>query len=146
MDKRDTYFDFLRGVAIIMVMAIHSYCFSSEFLAYLNVIPSKIIRCAVPIFVAISGYFIGRKSFDEKGSYASFLKRQLPRVYIPMLIWSLPWALLFIKGGGSPLLITIRTVVGGMSIFYFVALIMQYYVLTPLIQRVNIKTGGGIPL
>lgn len=110
---------------------------------HFNLFLRQILNCAVPIFLAISGYFIGHKSFVEQGSYVKFLKKQVPRVYIPMLFWSIPWMLLAIRGGESPMVSVIRTFVGDMSIFYFIILIIQYYALTPLMQRVNRKSGGG---
>lgn len=141
MQQRDTYFDFLRGIAIIMVIGIHTY---TDGLMHFNLFLRQFLNCAVPIFLAISGYFIGHKSFAEQGSYVKFLKRQVPRVYIPMLLWSIPWMLLAIRGGESPIVSIIRTFVGDMSIFYFIILIIQYYALAPLIQRENRKSGGQL--
>lgn len=140
MQQRDTYFDFLRGIAIIMVIGIHTY---TDGLMHFNLFLRQFLNCAVPIFLAISGYFIGHKSFAEQGSYVKFLKKQVPRVYIPMLLWSIPWMLLAIRGGESPLVFVIRTFMGDMSIFYFIILIIQYYALTPLIQKANLRFGGG---
>lgn len=140
MQQRDTYFDFLRGIAIIMVIGIHTY---ADGQIHFNLFLRQLLNCAVPIFLAISGYFIGHKSFAEQGCYVKFLKKQVPRVYIPMLLWSIPWMLLAIRGGESPIVSIIRTFVGDMSIFYFIILIIQYYALSPLIQRENRKSGGG---
>lgn len=140
--QRDSYFDFLRGIAIIMVIGIHTY---SDGFMHINLVLRQFLNCAVPIFLAISGYFIGKKSFEKKGSYQSFLKKQIPRVYIPMLIWSMPWLVLALhKGEGSSMLF-IRVLFGdmSMSIFYFIILIIQFYALTPLVQRANIQFGGG---
>ena len=137
--QRDTYYDFLRGVAIIMVIGIHTY---TDGLMHLNLFLRQFLNCAVPIFLAISGYFIGKKSFDEKGSYTKFLGKQIPRVYLPMLFWSIPWVILSIKGGNDPWLSMLKAFVGEMSIFYFIILIMQYYLLTPVIQKVNMRLGG----
>lgn len=137
---REPYFDFLRGVAIIMVIGIHTYHDTSD---HLGLLFRQFLNCAVPIFLAISGYFIGRKSFAAQGSYAKFLRRQVARVYIPMLIWSLPWALLRMRAGAGVLPTIIYTLVGGMSVFYFVTLIIQYYALTPVVRYVNKCYGGG---
>lgn len=139
VNQRDTYYDFLRGVAIIMVIGIHTYV---DGLMHLNLFFRQFLNCAVPIFLAISGYFIGQKSFDAKGSYTKFLGKQIPRVYLPMLYWSIPWALLTIKTGSDPWLIFLKIFAGEMSIFYFIILIIQYYILTPAIQKANIKIGG----
>lgn len=84
---RDTYFDFLRGMAIMMVIGIHTYV---DGLIHFNLFLRQFLNWAVPIFLAISGYFIGRKPFKENRNYIKFLGKQIPRVYIPMLFWSIP--------------------------------------------------------
>lgn len=86
MQQRDTYFDFLRGIAIIMVIGIHTY---TDGLVHFNLFLRQFLNCAVPIFLAISGYFIGHKSFVEQGSCVKFLKKHVPRVYIRLFntIW-----------------------------------------------------------
>lgn len=116
----------MRGIAIIVVIGIHTHMGG---LMHFNLFLRQFLNCAVPIFLAISRYYIGRKSFDEQGSYAKFMKKQVPRVYIPMLLWSIHWMLLAIHGGESPFVSVIRTFVGDMSIFYFIILIIQYYAL-----------------
>lgn len=141
--KRETYYDFLRGIAIIFVIGIHTYVDDTT---HISLVIRQFLNCAVPIFLAISGYFIGKKTFTSCKDYFHFLRKQITRVYIPMLIWSLPWCILSIHYGISPLSSILMTFVGGMSIFYFIILIMQLYILTPLIQYVNKKTilGGKI--
>lgn len=139
--QRDSYYDFLRGIAIMMVIGIHTY---TDGFMHFNLFLRQFLNCAVPIFLAISGYFIGRKNF-ENGSYGIFLQKQIPRVYIPMLIWSIPWLLLSLHQGELLSKSLVRVFVGdmSMSIFYFIILIMQYYILTPFIQRANTQFGGG---
>lgn len=53
--SRNTYFDFLRGVAIIMVIAIHTYHKAEDSVAF-----RQILNAAVPLFIAISGFFYPR--------------------------------------------------------------------------------------
>ena len=139
MQNRDPYYDILRGLAIIMVIGIHTY---ADGAAHLNLFFRQFINCAVPIFLAVSGYFIGKKSFQERGSYICFLKRQVPRVYIPMVLWSIPWAMQAIHMGMTPTAAIISSLIGKFSVFYFIILIIQLYILTPLIQKFNYKHGG----
>lgn len=94
--NRIEYFDFLRGIAIILVVALHSFTpfsiFESNTLSYhLAIIWRQIIGCAVPIFLAISGYFMSNKDVNTQSKYSLFIKKQIPRVYIPMLVWSVPF-------------------------------------------------------
>jgi len=134
--QRDSYFDFLRGIAIAMVVAIHTYAAVDEI--SLTVLFRQSLNCAVPLFLAISGYFIGKKDLLNKGNYVDFIKKQLPRVHIPMLLWSILWfGLDYIHNGLH--LSMLLAFVGGYSVYYFIILIIQYYLLTPIIQKTSLQ-------
>lgn len=96
-----SYFDFLRGIAIMMVIGIHTYSGGSfdDVAGAVNVIFRQLLNCAVPLFLAMSGFFIARKDLSSKDSYFAFLKKQIPKVYIPCLVWSLPLFALSTRGG-----------------------------------------------
>lgn len=60
MGKRIDYFDMLRGVAIIFVLICHSYSgdpLNGSFKEELYLVVRQIVTCAVPIFLAESGFF-----------------------------------------------------------------------------------------
>lgn len=146
--ERVEYYDILRGWAILAVLAIHitgnmeDLYNTSKISFHLAVIWRQVIGFAVPLFLAISGYFLSKKAFTNKKDYFYFLSKQIPRVYIPMLIWSLPllvYMLLF-KDSNSVKSV-ILFLVGGLSVYYFIALIIQYYLLLPLLQRIANKKG-----
>lgn len=134
-------------MAIIFVIAIHSF---TPFLLsenntvnyHLGIIWRQIIGCAVPIFLAISGYFMSNKNINTHSKYGSFIKKQIPRVYIPMLVWSVPLLALnlFFKDTNITNSL-ILFLIGGFSVYYFIALIMQYYLLLPFLQRIANKKG-----
>ncbi len=148
MKERVAYYDILRGGAILAVIAIHAtgnmgdLYNSSKTSFHLAVIWRQIVGCAVPLFLALSGYFLSKKPVTSKKDYFNFLSKQIPRVYTPMLIWSLPllgYILLF-KDSNSVRSIVLF-LVGGLSIYYFIALIIQYYLLLPFLQRIASKNG-----
>ena len=142
MQQRNHYFDFLRGVAIIMVVGIHTYCVpdgSTNHLLY--VIGRELLNFAVPLFLVISGIFAMR-SFRKTGTYIPYLKKQIPKVYIPTIIWSLPWFALALHSGKGIAISTLYLFICGYSIFYFIALIIQMYCLLPVYQSVTSKMGG----
>ena len=93
--QRNTYFDFLRGVAILMVVGIHTYSIRHSLHGNISDVIQVIIRnllnCAVPLFLAISGYFMGKKDLTTLNKCRKFWSKQIPTVYIPCLIASLPW-------------------------------------------------------
>ena len=105
MSQRIEYYDFLRGIAIIMVVGIHtfvSYPIDTT-IGCTSAIVRQILNCAVPIFLVLSGLFCGKKLLDNKEKRLGFWKKQIPKVYIPALIWSLPYFILNLSqanGGG----------------------------------------------
>lgn len=104
MKQHITYFDFLRGVAILMVVAIHTPYVLGDFTTIdgiARILFRQTLNCAVPIFLALSGFFLGRKTFDSRNSVLSFWKKQIPKVYIPCIVWSLPLLVFSILGGGK---------------------------------------------
>lgn len=138
MNKRNEYFDFLRGLAILMVVAIHTYNLNTD-----GIVIRQLLNTAVPIFIAISGYFLSQKAMGSQGEYISFLKKQLPKVYYPVLLWSLPLLVISIIQGKLILANVILFLVCGMSIYYFVAFIMQCYVVLPLVKNMVYRTKWG---
>lgn len=88
---RQSYFDFLRGIAIIMVVAIHSFSvvYSYANITIIAVIIRQLMNVAVPIFCVLSAYFLINKTVGRK-NYFAFLKKQIVRVYVPLLFFSLP--------------------------------------------------------
>lgn len=143
---RNPYFDFLRGFAIIMVVGIHSMKGVNSDLSTINstayVCLRMLLNCAVPIFLAISGYFIASNYSRKPTSYPTFLRRQIPKIYIPCLLFSLPYFVMNIQGGESSFIASFSYFfLCGFSVYYFIALIIQCYLLVPLLTRFN-KSGG----
>ncbi len=133
---RNNYFDFLRGIAILMVIGIHTYCgYSFEtFSGNINIIVRQMLNTAVPLFLALSAYFLCKKPLNTWEERTTFYKKQILKVYIPCLFWSLPLFILALMSGGSPLKQTVNLFICGYSIYYFIALIIQYYLLLPWLQ------------
>lgn len=148
MKERVEYYDVLRGISIIAVISIHATGVLdnlyniSKISFHIAVIWRQIVGFAVPLFLAISGYFFSNKPILSKKQYFNFLNKQIPKVYLPMLIWSIPLLgyLLFFKNGNifNSLILFF---VGGFSVYYFIALIIQYYLLLPLLKRLANKRG-----
>lgn len=140
VNKRIPYFDFLRGLAIMMVVGIHTYTLGED-----STEVRQVLNTAVPLFIAISGYFLSQKRMVNKEDYFSFLRKQLPKVDFPVLVWSLPLYALAIYSGSSILGQTILLFGCGLSIYYFVAFIMQCYIVLPVVDGCvsASKHGGG---
>lgn len=142
MGKRIDYFDMLRGVAIIFVIICHSYSgnpLGGGLKECFYLIIRQIVTCAVPIFLAESGYFLANRRFENTKDYLHFWGSHSFKVWMPMVLWSIP--LFFIKEHNNPILSVVYLILGGYSIYYFIALIIQYYALQPLLRRINM---GGV--
>lgn len=131
------YFDFWRGIAIAMVVGIHTFVMSEPTAGKIFV--RQLLNCAVPLFLALSGYFATRVYVGQELSATAFWKRQIPRVYLPCLVWSLPlFVQQVVKSGGSDIGGQIALLlVGGVSVYYFITLIIQYYLMLPLLVKHN---------
>ena len=145
--QRNLYFDTLRGIAILMVVAIHTFiaCEFDNFQSICAISMREIFNVAVPLFLAISGFFIERKKFESNYQIITFWKKQIPKVYIPTLFWSIPYLTLALYHQQSLLKNILVFLLCGYSIYYFIALIIQCYLLLPFIQKkmLNYAMGGG---
>lgn len=112
--------------------------------AVITIILRQMLNCAVPLFLAISGYFIASKNLTFGKEHLCFLKKQIPKIYIPALIFSIPWLCMSIISGSLSLPHNIMLFfLCGFSVYYFVALIIQYYILIPIFAKFN-NYGGLI--
>lgn len=144
-NTRNSYYDFIKGLAIMGVVAIHTIVFNFEphsltgcsIAAFRN-----LLGCCVPFFVAVSGYFLCNKEINTKPAYLNFIKTRLQTVYIPLLIWGLPWLILelsYIESLMGLCYVSGMYLIGGLSILYFIILIIELYLLLPIIQNISKK-------
>ena len=138
-NSRNYYFDGIRGLAILMVIGIHTYPNpdSDTFWGVTEICLRQLLNCAVPIFFAISGYFLVKKDFNSFEDIKMFWKKQILKVYVPTLVWSLPYFLIEILKGESIFGNILFLFVCGFGPFYFIATIIQYYVLLPIIKKIK---------
>lgn len=147
MKQKLIYFEILRGIAILGVVSIHStsigYKFENTSFDFIGtVIWRQLINFSVPLFLAISGYFAASKNFENRDDYTNFLKRQLPKVCIPYLFWSIIYIIpLVIKGTSIKRIIFLLVTFQTSFHFYFILLIIQYYILLPVLQKMKNLNG-----
>lgn len=145
---RDLRYDYLRALAIIMVVFIHSTALfrqyaiqhagvNLEFIAYAIV---NIIFTAVPLFVMLSGALLLRK--DEP--IAEFYRKRFSRVVIPFVVWSIiVYAITYLMEGGRSLTgylygLYFKTVFesGVHDIYWYIYIILGLYLLTPILRLI----------
>ena len=152
---RDTSFDAFRGLAIIAVVATHvcntgfswGYPPTSRWNFYFLFAYGQLLNFAVPAFVFISGYWMSKKQIKCLKDYGTFLIKRLSRVFVPYLFWS------FILLGYTAIKthnvdvnkIIFKILTGGASWgYFFIIMIVQLYIMTPLLQYINRKRYGPI--
>lgn len=147
MNARNKYFDVLRGFAILMVVAIHTYKPDiTEWTGQVNLGMRQIFNCAVPLFFAMSGFFTYKKALENRQKALKFWKHQISKVYIPTILWSMPLFLLGICKGKGLCTSMINLLICGFSIYYFIAVTIQFYLLLPAFQKYKACSMGGVIL
>ena len=146
LKDRDSSFDAFRGIAIIAVVAIHAIPWE-YYRDYVVLSYRQVLNFAVPSFLFISGYWLSKKSIRSIGDYKSFLQKRLSRILIPYIFWSVVF-LLYENNKTHNVSVTqiLSTLLAGTASFhcYFVVVIAQLYMLTPLLNYVNRKPYGFI--
>jgi len=147
---RDLSFDAFRGLAIIAVVAIHTsdtgfpwrYSATGEWNFFFLVAYRQLLNFAVPAFIFISGYWLSKEPIKSLKDYKTFLIKRLSLIFIPYLFWA------FILLGYAVVKthdinvyrIIFKLLTGGAGRgYFFIILIAQLYVITPLLQYINRK-------
>lgn len=136
--KRVVFLDYLRVLAIFMVMVVHAceqYYFNSEgfYIAsagdavWVSVLDSA-VRACVPLFVMASAFLL----FPVRGiSSAAFLKRRVLRVFVPFAVWAAVYTV-FWGGEWGQLAFNFPMMTSGH--LWFIPMIIGLYLLMPLLS------------
>jgi surface polysaccharide O-acyltransferase-like enzyme len=152
-EDRDLSFDAFRGFAIIAVVAIHVIDNSlswadlsgGAWISHIAILYRQSLNFAVPAFIFISGYWMSKKHIESLEGYKTFLTGRLSRVLVPYLFWS---AILLgyeaIKTHNIDVQqITFKLLTGrATTIYFFIIVISQFYIITPLLQYINRRRYG----
>lgn len=152
---RDPSFDAFRGLAIIAVVAIHAidttflwrYPTTGGWNLFFTVTYRQLLNFAVPAFIFISGYWMSKKPIKSLEDYKNFLIRRLPRVLIPYFFWSsILLGYEVIKTHHIDVQQIIFKLLTGRAttIYFFIIVISQLYIITPLLQCINRRRYGLI--
>ncbi len=137
--KREVWLDFLRVTACFLVMVVHStepfYLGGDGALiltptdAFWVAVFEAVSRCCVPVFLVASAYL----QFPLHYSTGEFFRRRAVRILVPMLIWTVVYALAW----GDPiqnfkgLLLNFNYAAGHL---WFVYMLVGVYLIMPLLS------------
>ena len=139
--------DFIRILAIIGVIAIHTDVITSSFTNYLGGLSWWFVNCihtasrvAVPLFFMASGYLYLNPQKQITPGY--ILNKIIYRLGLPLVIWTLVyiwWDIYWLKNG--PQLFTYLKIILTGSVFhlYFLVILIGFYAVTPWIKPHLIK-------
>lgn len=142
---RNALIDWLRALAILMVITVHTWSLAHiDDAAHpmLAMIYKAFYQCGVPLFVLLSGAL---QLSAPVQPFGSFYKKRYARILIPFLIWSIAVYVLSIIAGkyGAthtpgewalnyiPYMLTNRI----NEAYWFIGLIVALYAITPFLQR-----------
>jgi len=139
--NRSNYWDTWKGIAIIAVIMIHSTNMASTFSInsfnwLFGLSLRQLTNFAVAIFFAIAGFF----SYYRPGmSGYTFIIKRLIRVLPPYIFWSLLFIIVLMPEHFSSFGILVYDFVfgGAISIGYFVVVLVQLIIITPLIWKLK---------
>lgn len=127
---RDHYYSFMKGIAIIAVVFIHTSFMKTGESA---IMARQMFTFAVSMFFFLSGYFVKDDRFDTKG---------IKRIIIPYTIWSIIWFAWTSITGSQPITIwkIVNSILFGGAFFplYFLIVLVELKLISPFIVR-NIK-------
>lgn len=137
---------FLRAIAILSVIGIHilsslkksPYLSSSDHQIF-AVGLDQLFRFSVPLFVALSGYGLSQKFATKKVEPKNFWKSRIKKLIPAYLFWSLICIAVFALGpwwysATAHTNITLKLIFGKADYhLYFVPMILQLYLLFPLV-------------
>ncbi len=139
MKDREVWIDWMRVVACLMVMTVHStepFYIGGEGARILTAMDARwvsmsdtFVRACVPLFVVASSYL----QFPLHYSTGEFLRRRMLRVVVPFAVWSLVYALYWGNAGEnlSSLLLNFNYAAGHL---WFVYMLVGLYLLMPMLS------------
>ncbi len=125
--QRDETLDILKGLAIVAVVGIH--VIAHQKLTYPLVALDQVFRFCVPVFVAVSGFALARKYWDEI-NLIEYLQKRVWRILPLYFLWC--GISIYFNESGYPLW---EKILLGRADYhlYFVPMIIQLYLLFPIL-------------
>ncbi|KPF50454.1 hypothetical protein IP65_19785 [Novosphingobium sp. AAP1] len=143
--SRQAYWDGVKGIAIFAVIVIHVVP-SREVLTlaqvdqWMMILTRQFVNFAVPTFLALSGMMAAMTSRPKDAKY---VRLRLAKLWPAYLFWSVVFIVLFHRPDlRNPGAMAVDILAGqGIGIGYFVIVLSQMIILTPLLARIRSVAG-----
>lgn len=145
MKQRIPYLDFLRCLAILFVIVLHSITpviinpkFYSCTTWYLCMLINPLVRTGVPLFFMISGYLLLSRS--STGHFSPFYQHNIPKLLIPLTAWNLIYYWIEVDRTQTPFRLQdffTRFLQQGVGYhMWFIYTLLGIYLLCPFLKRI----------
>ena len=130
----------VKGICILGVILIHVTVYATEmtrfeWLSSALIFVNSLVRFAVPLFIMISGFYLGLNRRNQVAGF--FYRRTLKFLLIPYVIYSCIYSLpQLVKSHSPSILIKNLLTFDAQSHLWFIALIIQLYLLHPFLIRI----------
>lgn len=144
--KREAFFDFIRGIAILAVIWIHivfvlQHFHTEQHNTFLD-ISNNLLRFALPIFFITSGILLNPLSATKEKLMAFYYKKII-RIIIPYILFNILIALVLNPPNYGFFDFLYSLLTGNLAVpFYFVGVLFQLYLIYPLLVRLNSYCHG----
>lgn len=136
--KRIFFFDFIKGIAMLAVILIHTLLLFKLFHKgneQLIFITNNLLRFAVPVFLICTGVLLNPKSVANRNGIVTFYLKKIVSIFLPYLFATSVVALYFHADVKSffYLLFTGKA----QAPYYYIVVLMQLYLIYPILVRVR---------
>ncbi|MFC0272240.1 acyltransferase [Metabacillus herbersteinensis] len=149
--KRKYIFEihYLRAIACLLVVLVHVsgiYFYQQGQFNDYTFFVNQIGRFGTPIFALMSGFLLFNQVNNKGFQFKKFLSSRLTKIGLPFLIWSIFYLLImYYFESANPFMrehIIVRFFLGDSFYhLYFMSLVLQFYLIFPLIQLIRTKIG-----
>jgi probable poly-beta-1,6-N-acetyl-D-glucosamine export protein len=143
---------FLRAFACLAVLGVHVsatyYSMNDNTFNWFSYFLNQVGRFGTPIFVVIAGFLLFYQVKRNTYSFNKFVTSRISKIIMPLILWSLAYRFLLYYfdnqqiGAIKTELVKIFTG-GHFYHLYFIAIIVQFYFIFPILQKV-FRTKMGL--
>jgi surface polysaccharide O-acyltransferase-like enzyme len=138
IEKRIFFFDFIKGIAMLAVILIHTLLLFKLFHKgneQLIFIANNLLRFAVPVFLICTGVLLNPKSVANRNGIVMFYLKKIVSIFLPYIFATSVVALYFHADVKSffYLLFTGKA----QAPYYYIVVLMQLYLIYPILVRIS---------